>query len=148
MTKPLHGKRILVVEDSYLAAEELCDTLRSAGALPIGPVGSVADAINTAEQEQLDGVLLDVGLQSVNGSKVAEYLRLKKVPFVLVTGFEKAALHPELKSAPYLTKPVLRDDLVKAILSMIALPQDERAGAAGSGGIGTQSIKSRPTKEP
>ena len=38
--RPLEGKRILVVEDNYLVAEALCDVMRDAGAVPLGPVCS------------------------------------------------------------------------------------------------------------
>ena len=53
---PLEGKRM--VEYDFLIAEALCHMLRSAGAVPMGPVRNTVSAIVT--NELLDGVLLDV----------------------------------------------------------------------------------------
>jgi CheY-like chemotaxis protein len=101
MPRPLEGKRILVVEDHPLIAEMLCSALRNAGAVPVGPAATSADAIDIATEEALDGVLLDVELQQTNGVKVADYLRAKNVPFVLLTGYDEVALDPSLRGAPY-----------------------------------------------
>jgi CheY-like chemotaxis protein len=114
MARPLEGKRVLVVEDNYLIGEALCEVIRDAGAVTIGPVGSPDAAIEAVRQHVLDGVLLDVKLQGVNGSTVAEYLRGKNVPFVLVTGYPKQGLPPQLQAFPQLAKPVLPSDLVEA----------------------------------
>lgn len=42
---PLLGRRVLVAEDEYLLAEDLCEELERLGAEMIGPVVTVADAL-------------------------------------------------------------------------------------------------------
>lgn len=110
---PLKDMRVLIVEDDYLVAQALRDAIEEAGARAVGPVASAADAINLAMREKLDGVLLDVKLQGTNGATVAEALRSKHVPFVLVTGYDEEALDSRLQRAHRLTKPVLFADLVE-----------------------------------
>jgi CheY-like chemotaxis protein len=112
--RPLEGRRLLVVEDDLLIGEALCEVLRSAGAVPIGPVVSPEAAIEAVRKLPVDGVLLDVKLQGVNGSTVAEYLRVRSVPFLLVTGYPPEALPSQLRQAPYLAKPALPCELVQA----------------------------------
>ena len=126
MGRPLEGKRILVVEDDYLLAEAVCEVLRHAGALPIGPVGNAALAIKAASTEALDGVLLDVKLQDTNGLKVADYLRSKKVPFLLSTVYLKEALHAGLRAAPQIAKPASPSDLVEAAVAVFGGHGDEK----------------------
>jgi CheY-like chemotaxis protein len=125
MPTPLEGKRILVVEDHPVIAEMLCSALRNAGAAPVGPAATSDDAINLAARETLDGVLLDVELQQSNGVKVAEYLRARRVPFVLLTGYDEASLHPELRGAPYLGKPTLPSELLEKAVAAFAGKRDE-----------------------
>jgi CheY-like chemotaxis protein len=50
----LSGRRILVVEDEAAVAIWLADVLASAGAVLIGPVGSVREALALAHGEALD----------------------------------------------------------------------------------------------
>jgi len=120
-TRPLEGKRVLVVEDNYLIADEYCEVLRAAGAVPIGPVASAAAAIEAAGRHVLDGVLLDVKLQGVNSFSVAKYLQSKKVPFLLVTGCPQEILQPRLQRAHSITKPSLPSDLVEAAAQAFGL---------------------------
>ncbi len=57
------GRRILVVENEYMIAEEIAHVLSSAGAETIGPVATVSDAVNLITSEKsIDGALLDVNL--------------------------------------------------------------------------------------
>ena len=53
----------------------------------MGPVRNAVSAIKIVTNEPPEGVLLDVKLQETNGSKVAEYLQSKKIPFLLSTGY-------------------------------------------------------------
>ncbi len=54
------GKRVLIVEDEFLVALSLQDHLSSLGCLVVGPVTTLAAAIQVAESEALDVAILDV----------------------------------------------------------------------------------------
>src|SRR5947209_6584407 len=89
----LRGRRILVVEDEYIIACEIADLLSDAGADVLGPVPDVGAAMQLIAQEQLiDGALLDVNLKNERVWPIADALRARHVPVVLATGYDKDAI--------------------------------------------------------
>lgn len=103
----LHGRRILVVEDEYLLADDLRQTLESLGIEVVGPVATVAQALELLESEEApDGAMLDVNLQGDAVFPVLDLLRERAVPFVLTTGYDGWALPAAYADAPRCVKPL------------------------------------------
>ena len=120
LDKAFTGLRILVVEDNFLAAEVVRDMLESNGCTVVGPVGRIADGLRLAEQEALDGAVLDVNLNGDWCFPIAEALRRRDVPFIFLTGYDDAAIIPvELQPARRLSKPVLGPHLIEALSEVI-----------------------------
>jgi len=118
--KSLNGARILVVEDNFLAAEVVRDLLESGGCSVVGPVGRIADALRLAENEVLDGAILDVNLNGERCFPIALALRQRGVPFVFLTGYDDEAIIPiELRPARRLGKPVLGPQLMAVLAEVI-----------------------------
>jgi DNA-binding response OmpR family regulator len=115
----LEGKRVMVVDDNYLIAMMLCDVMQAAGAVAIGPVGTSAEAMKLAMHAKLDGVLLELNLPGGGGMQVVEYLRSRKVPVVLVTGYDRLSLDPRVQDLPYLSKPTAASDLVEQMAAAL-----------------------------
>ena len=116
LASALQGRRILVVEDEYMMAEDLQHALEKAGAQVIGPVPSVADALRLlAAEEAVDGAILDVNLRGETAFPVADALRERNMPFVLATGYEQWALPDAYKDAPRCDKPVDLRQLARAL---------------------------------
>ncbi|WP_114948587.1 response regulator [Microvirga calopogonii] len=112
----LRGRRILVVEDEYMMADDLQHNLEKAGAEVIGPVPSVADALRLlAAEENVDGAILDVNLRGEKAYPVADALRERGVPFVLATGYEQWSLPEAYKDVPRCDKPVDLRHLARAL---------------------------------
>jgi two-component sensor histidine kinase/CheY-like chemotaxis protein len=112
--------RILVVEDSALAAMELCQTISDAGFVVVGPAGSIPEALALAERKDLSAAVLDVNLHGEPVFPVADALRKRKVPIVFVTGYGDQYVFPQdLRDARRLTKPVQADQLLDAISATI-----------------------------
>ena len=101
----LAGHRILVVEDEMLVAMLEEDLLLELGCEVIGPVASVAAALNLISQERLDGAVLDVNLGSELVYRVADKLRQSGVPYVFVTGYGPDGLEPDYRGHPTIQKP-------------------------------------------
>lgn len=108
-TMDLNGRRILVVEDEFLLADELQHELEDAGAEVIGPAATVASALNMLQAtDGLDGALLDMNL-GMAGEKVypvADALAARGVPFVFVTGYDGHTLDERYAHVPRCVKPV------------------------------------------
>ena len=116
LASALRGRRILVVEDEYMMADDLQYDLEEVGAQVIGPVPSVADALRLlATQEAIDGAILDVNLRGEKAYPVADVLRERGIPFVLATGYEQWALPEAYKDVPRCDKPVDLRHLARAL---------------------------------
>src|SRR5690242_11469654 len=88
------GLRILVVEDNFLAAEVVRDTLEGFGCQVVGPVGRLEDGLRLASAETLDGAVLDINLNGDRCFPIARALLERGVPFMFLTGYDDAGLIP------------------------------------------------------
>jgi CheY-like chemotaxis protein len=113
----LAGRRVLVVEDEWLVAAEIGRMLEGAGAVVLGPVHSVEEALALLRGGVLpDAALLDVNLRGEMVTPVAQALDERGVPFALVTAYAAADLgEPLLRRAPRVGKPFAAATLVRAV---------------------------------
>ena len=119
MTEGLTGKRILIVEDEYFIATDLKRALAEAGAIVVGPAGTLASAQALVE-EDIDLALLDVNLDGEHSYPLANRLRERAVPFAFLTGYDRWALPPAYRDVPRLDKPFDLPQLIRQ-LTAIAL---------------------------
>ena len=108
----MNGKRVLIIEDDFLTAESLSHVIADYGFTVVGPVDTADRAVRLIGQELPDGALLDVGLRYGSAIEVAKALRARGVPFVVVSGYSRDGLPPELKVAPFVGKPMTESDLI------------------------------------
>lgn len=105
--RSLRGCSILVVEDEYMLADELEMELDDAGAVVIGPVGTVKDALALIKSEQrLDGAVLDVSLRGDLVFPAADLLVEREVPFVFTTGYDASTIPGRFQQIVRCEKPV------------------------------------------
>jgi DNA-binding response OmpR family regulator len=109
--------RVLVVEDEFLIAMELRAFLEDAGFEVLGPVPTVASALDAVGSELPDAAVLDVNLYGERVTPVAVALAARNVPFVLASAYSSADLEgePVLAAARNVGKPVARNALVAAM---------------------------------
>lgn len=113
----LRGRRILVVEDDYLIADDLCDTLEAQGATVLGPVPSLVQAFALLEARgQPDGAILDINLGGVMVYPLADALLARGVPILFATGYDLPALPPAYADVPHCEKPVDMSECIKALI--------------------------------
>ena len=106
-SEDLRGRRLLLVEDEYMIAADLAQTLESFGVEVVGPAGSVEDALRLIDAgERIDAAVLDINLRGERVYPVAEALGEKAVPFVFATGYDAWAIPPAYAEAPRCEKPV------------------------------------------
>lgn len=106
------GMRILIVEDDALLAAGIAQILQADGyAVDVRTTG--AEALQAAERERFDLVLLDIGLPGMDGYEVARTIkedpRLSGTTLVALTGYGQEADRRRSRSAGFsahLVKPV------------------------------------------
>jgi DNA-binding NtrC family response regulator len=117
--EPLHGRRILVVEDVAILAFGFEDILKRAGAEVVGPALKLEVAERLAQEEGLSGALLDIRLNGDEVWAVARVLDRKGVPFVFCTGhFDSESLPAEWRGRPILVKPARAQAIVDTVASL------------------------------
>lgn len=111
----LTGLCILVAEDDYLQAVGMTQVLEQAGAAIVGPARTGREARQLFLDQRPHLAVLDVGLADGLCSRLVEILERRRVPYVLVSGYDQASL-PKFHGAEFLSKPV--DD--RLLLARIA----------------------------
>ena len=116
--QPLSGKRVLVVEDNYILAMDVCHWLEDAGAEVVGPAPDAEHARELLSLGKVDGAVVDINLGKGPTYEVAHSLAEQGVPFLLTTGYDHSAIPAEHQGAPRLEKPFRGSDLVQAVLGL------------------------------
>jgi CheY-like chemotaxis protein len=120
MTTGLEGRRVLIVEDEALVAMLLETMIEDMGCRPVGPVGTIDEALDVvANDGALDVALLDVNVAGRDVFPVAEALTAKGVPFVFSTGYGEGGLADAWRGHPTVQKPfteaAIRDALRRSL---------------------------------
>lgn len=118
----LEGLRVLVIEDDYLVAMLLVDSLEELGCEVVGPCATVARALEVANSEQFDVALLDFHLSGEDASPVAERLSALDRPFAIASGGGiEIEGHGQITC---LAKPFRVSDVATALRALIARTDD------------------------
>lgn len=114
--------RILIAEDEPKLLEVLCDYFESKGVTPVAAADG-AKALELAEGESFDGVLLDIMMPKLNGLSVCRELRKHSdVPIIFLTALsdeEDKLLGYELGADDYVTKPYSMAVLYAKLMALI-----------------------------
>lgn len=111
----LAGRRIMVVEDIFMLAMEAKSVLENAGAEVVGPFATSEGALGSLGQRLPDCALLDANLGQGSSFDLARALRVRGVPFLFFTGYDRDALPPEFADVERLEKPVDPARLLQAL---------------------------------
>jgi DNA-binding response OmpR family regulator len=106
---------MLVVEDEFLLALRIHTLLEEADVEIIGPVGTLDEARKLADDETLDGALLDVNIDGGRVDDVVEILRRHDVPFLFVTANDADHLPPNCSRVVVVGKPFKDDVLLREV---------------------------------
>ena len=125
---PLAGLRVLVVEDDYFIADEICTTLRDNGAEVLGPSPDIEHGLDVVRNQRLDCAVLDINLHGHLAFSLASELRERGTPSIFVTGYDSSVLPEQFSGSVRLEKPVDLAALLQAVQSVCMhkrLPQTE-----------------------
>lgn len=124
MTDELNGRRILIVEDSPVVADDSADILRDLGCTVVGPAGTMAAALQLAEKEEVDAAIVDINIRGGKSYAVLKILETRQIPFVLTSGYADWSMPEEWLERPRLLKPYTANMLRESLASL--LQPDER----------------------
>lgn len=110
----------MLVEDTFIVADELGNALRRLRCAVVGPYATVREATGAAESEALDLALLDVNLDGEPVYPVAEALLARGIPFLFLTGYGGDGIDGSFRDYPRLTKPFGPAELREAMCAAIA----------------------------
>jgi DNA-binding response OmpR family regulator len=102
----LRGCRILVVEDEFLAAEELAGFVLERGAILVGPFPTLDRGLmGWAESDPVHVALLDVKLRHQTVYSLADVLIARGVEVIFVTGYDRSVLPSRFSGCEHVQKP-------------------------------------------
>jgi len=102
----IDGLKLLLVEDEFVLALGLSDALADLGAVVVGPVATVDDALALVQRvPEIDGAVLDVNLGQEVAYPVADALLARGIPFFFATANERTALPERFAQVAICRKP-------------------------------------------
>jgi DNA-binding response OmpR family regulator len=109
-----------LVEDEWLLADILEETVREMGFNVSGPVPTVPQALTLLDGDLIGSAILDVSLgPSQKSYPIARILMERRIPFLFVSGYHEKDLPSEFRAIPLCSKPydgdVLRSHLQKLL---------------------------------
>ena len=115
----LDERRVLVVEDEYMLAEDMRETLEAAGAIVLGPAASLEGALALLRTEAtVDAATVDINLGGQASYPVADELLRRGIPFLFTTGYDPGAIPVQYQHITRCEKPV-RVQTVRDVLDRV-----------------------------
>lgn len=88
----------------------------------VGPFGSAFKERDILNAGALDGAVVDINLGKGPSFEAARVLSDKGIPFVFVTGYDKASIPEDLSHVPRVEKPIRERELISALARVAAGP--------------------------
>lgn len=112
--------QVLVIEDDYLLAEALVDSLTKLGCTVTACASSLEHAMQLAQETTCDLAIVDVDLRGMTAFPVLERLRDRGISFVIASATELEDLPPEFADACVVSKPYDTRELRSAMSVVLA----------------------------
>ena len=112
----LTGKRVLVVEDTWVVAEALQSLLEEAGLVVAGPSATVAHAERLVSEKVPQLAVVDLKLNGEMAHDLIDCLHDRGVSVVVVSGLVS---NPPAKAAAIVEKPFSGEALIETLRSVV-----------------------------
>lgn len=112
----LSGKRILLAEDEGLIALEIECCIQDHGGEVVGPFATLSDVMKAAEDQTLDGAILDIMLGTEEVYPAADRLAQRNIPVVFHSGHAtEDRIATDYPGARLCQKPALPEAILAAL---------------------------------
>ena len=149
-TTPRRPLRVLVAEDEALIRMDLVEMLGEEGYDVVAQAGDGEAAVELAERERPDLVVLDVKMPRLDGISAAQRIAEQRIaPVVILTAFGQRELVERARDAgamAYVVKPFTKDDLVPAIEMAVSRHAEIQALEGEVAGL-TERLETRKAVE-
>ncbi len=115
----LAGQRVLVVEDEFMIAMLIEETLLEQKCVVLGPYNSIEGALRALSDDPPDAALLDVNLRGEKVYPLAELLEARGIPFLLLSGYGADAIPADRATWRACSKPFSPGDLIGMLAAQI-----------------------------
>lgn len=105
MDSNIKGRRIFIVEDSPIIADDTQEMVQSLGGEVVGPAPNMAVALQLAQEEAIDAAVVDVNIRGGKAFSVMTILSERGIPFLLTSGYANWAMPDTWEDRPRLPKP-------------------------------------------
>jgi CheY-like chemotaxis protein len=112
--------KILVIEDEYLVAEEIRHCLLRGGFGESVHAATEGDALKSIFETGWDAAVLDGNLNGRSVDSIAEALLERRIPFVIVTGYDRRSLPERVRDMVVIEKPFRWKTLMDAVSNLVA----------------------------
>ena len=135
--------RVLVVEDDFLNALMVGETLQFQGHHVLGPARTIAHALELLANEDVDAALLDLQIDNILSIDVAHRLDELGIPWAIMTAHSPKVVPAEFSAVPRLGKPFALPQLLQTVEGLLAEGRHSSASRqtrpldAGAGDVGT-----------
>ena len=106
VSESIAGKCVLVVEDDYVLAREVCNDLKSHGVNVLGPAPTVHYASLIIGRRRLDGAILDIKLFGQEVYELVDVVMARGVPIIFAMAYQKDRIDARYRSVDTLHKPL------------------------------------------
>lgn len=118
--RTLAGVRLLLAEDEFVLADAWRCAFEAQGVSVVGLYAKAATAVAALDVQTVDVAVIDYDLGGTPCLPLIDALDHHGIPYVVVSGYDTAALPARFAGATHCLKPVRFADLVKAVQRALA----------------------------
>jgi ActR/RegA family two-component response regulator len=118
----LRGRRVLIVEDEMLIAQDLAEYFAQLGAEVVGPAMTLDDGFRLSGRAE--AAVLDVNLRGEMSFPLAETLLARHVPFVFFTAYAAVAVPAHLRGVERYLKPASYTRVHRSLARRLETPEE------------------------
>ena len=124
---PLHGHRVLIIEDELLIALDLKEALIHVGADVVGIAATAQEASEGVAVPGLTAAIVDLRLNGQSVREAVQQLAERDLPFIFYSGLDATPTARSWPKVPLLFKPRPPEDVADALAKVVAAHRSARS---------------------